>query len=208
MEEFIPSGFLIFVIAVVILAAVIIKSGIKQVPQAQEWTVERFGRYTRTLSPGLHLIFPFVDRVGFKLSLRETVLDIPSQDVISYDNATITADGVAFYQIVDSARAAYEVNDLERAITNLAMTNIRTVIGSMSLDDVLSKRDDINERLLRVIDAATNPWGIKVTRVEIKDLTPPTDLVEAMGGQMKAEREKCAEILTAEGEKQAAILRA
>ncbi|MDA0786096.1 MAG: SPFH/Band 7/PHB domain protein [Proteobacteria bacterium] len=208
MEEFIPSGFLIFVIAVVILAAVIIKSGIKQVPQAQEWTVERFGRYTRTLSPGLHLIIPFVDRVGFKLSLRETVLDIPSQDVISYDNATITADGVAFYQVVDSARAAYEVNDLERAITNLAMTNIRTVIGSMSLDDVLSKRDDINERLLRVIDAATNPWGIKVTRVEIKDLTPPTDLVAAMGGQMKAEREKRAEILTAEGEKQAAILRA
>ena len=208
MEAYIPSGFLIFVIAVVILAAVIIKSGIKQVSQAQEWTVERFGRYTRTLSPGLHLIIPFVDRVGFKLSLRETVLDIPSQDVISYDNATITADGVAFYQVVDSARAAYEVNDLERAITNLAMTNIRTVIGSMSLDDVLSKRDDINERLLRVIDAATNPWGIKVTRVEIKDLTPPGDLVEAMGRQMKAEREKRAEILTAEGEKQAAILRA
>ncbi len=206
--EYLPSGFLTFVIAVVVFAIIIIWAGIKQVPQAQEWTIERFGRYTRTLSPGLHLITPFVDRVGFKLSLRETVLDIPSQDVISYDNATITADGVAFYQVVDSARAAYEVNDLERAITNLAMTNIRTVIGSMSLDDVLSKRDDINERLLRVIDAATNPWGIKVTRVEIKDLTPPGDLVEAMGRQMKAEREKRAEILTAEGEKQAAILRA
>ncbi len=206
--EFAPSGFLIFVIAVVVFAIIVIWSGVKQVPQAQEWTVERFGRYTRTLSPGLHLIVPFVDRVGFKLSLRETVLDIPSQDVISYDNATITADGVAFYQVVDSARAAYEVNDLERAITNLSMTNIRTVIGSMSLDDVLSKRDDINERLLRVIDAATNPWGIKVTRVEIKDLTPPVDLVEAMGRQMKAEREKRAEVLTAEGEKQAAILRA
>lgn len=206
--EFAPSGFLVFVIAVVIFAIIIIWAGIKQVPQAQEWTVERFGRYTRTLPPGLHLITPFVDRIGFKLSLRETVLDIPSQDVISYDNATITADGVAFYQVVDSARAAYEVNDLERAITNLSMTNIRTVIGSMSLDDVLSKRDDINERLLRVIDAATNPWGIKVTRVEIKDLTPPVDLVEAMGRQMKAEREKRAEVLTAEGEKQAAILRA
>ena len=206
--EFAPSGFLIFVIAVVVFAIIIIWSGIKQVPQAQEWTVERFGRYTRTLTPGLHLIVPFVDRVGFKLSLRETVLDIPSQDVISYDNATITADGVAFYQVIDSARAAYEVNDLERAITNLSMTNIRTVIGSMSLDDVLSQRDDINERLLRVIDAATNPWGIKVTRVEIKDLTPPGDLVEAMGRQMKAEREKRAEVLQAEGEKQAAILRA
>lgn len=206
--EFAPSGFLVFVIAVVIFAIIIIWAGIKQVPQAQEWTVERFGRYTRTLPPGLHLITPFVDRIGFKLSLRETVLDIPSQDVISYDNATITADGVAFYQVVDLARAAYEVNDLERAITNLSMTNIRTVIGSMSLDDVLSKRDDINERLLRVIDAATNPWGIKVTRVEIKDLTPPVDLVEAMGRQMKAEREKRAEVLTAEGEKQAAILRA
>ena len=130
--EFLPSGFLIFVIAVVVFAIIIIWAGIKQVPQAQEWTVERFGRYTRTLSPGLQLIMPFVDRIGFKLSLRETVLDIPSQDVISYDNATITADGVAFYQIVDSARAAYEVNDLVRAITNLAMTNIRTVIGSMS----------------------------------------------------------------------------
>lgn len=206
--EYLPSGFLTFVIAVVVFAVVIIWAGIKQVPQAQEWTVERFGRYTRTLSPGLHLITPFVDRVGFKLSLRETFLDIPSQDVISYDNATITADGVAFYQVVDSARAAYEVNDLERAITNLSMTNIRTVIGSMSLDDVLSQRDDINERLLRVIDAATNPWGIKVTRVEIKDLTPPGDLVEAMGRQMKAEREKRAEVLQAEGEKQAAILRA
>ena len=208
MEALIPSGFTIFVIAFVILAIVIIRSGIKQVPQAQEWTVERFGKYTHTIRPGLNLIIPFIDKVGFKLSLRETVLDIPPQEVISYDNATITADGVAFYQIVDPARAAYEVRDMERALTNLSLTNLRTVIGSMTLDDVLSKRDDINERLLRVIDEASNPWGIKVNRVEIKDLSPPADLVEAMGRQMKAEREKRAEILTAEGEKQSAILRA
>lgn len=208
MEAFIPSGFSIFVIAIVILAIVMIRSGIKQVPQAQEWTVERFGKYTHTMRPGLNLLIPFIDKVGFKLSLRETVLDIPPQDVISYDNATITADGVAFYQIVDPAKAAYEVRDLERALTNLSLTNLRTVIGSMSLDDVLSKRDVINERLLRVIDEASNAWGIKVNRVEIKDLSPPDDLVEAMGRQMKAEREKRAEILTAEGDKQSAILRA
>lgn len=194
--------------AVALLAFIFVLSAVKIVPQAQEWTVQRFGRYTTTLNPGLHIVVPFVDRVGFKLSLRETVLDIPSQDVISLDNATITADAVAFYQITDAARAAYQVRDTERAISNLAMTNIRTVIGSMSLDDVLSKRDDINDRLLRVIDAATNPWGIKVTRVEIKDLTPPTDLVQAMGRQMKAEREKRAEILQAEGEKRSAVLRA
>ncbi len=208
MEAFIPTGSTIVVIAIVILAIVIIRGGIKQVPQAQEWTVERFGKYTKTIRPGLNLIVPFIDRIGFKLSLRETVLDIPPQDVISYDNATITADGVAFYQIVDPARAAYEVRDLERALSNLSLTNLRTVIGSMTLDDVLSKRDDINERLLRVIDEASNPWGIKVNRVEIKDLSPPADLVDAMGQQMKAEREKRAEILTAEGEKQSAILRA
>ena len=173
MEAFIPNGFSIFVIAIVILAIVMIRSGIKQVPQAQEWTVERFGKYTHTMRPGLNLIIPFIDKVGFKLSLRETVLDIPPQDVISYDNATITADGVAFYQIVDPAKTAYEVRDLERALTNLSLTNLRTVIGSMSLDDVLSKRDVINERLLRVIDEASNSWGIKVNRVEIKDLSPP-----------------------------------
>jgi len=208
MEVYAPSAFLTFVIAIVVFAAIVIWSGVKQVPQASEWTVERFGRYTRTLRPGLHLIVPFVDRVGFRLSLRETVLDVPAQDVISLDNATITADAVAFYQVVDAPAAAYEVRDLERAITNLSMTNIRSVIGSMSLDDVLSKRDDINDRLLRVIDNATNPWGVKVTRVEIKDLAPPQDLVAAMAQQMKAEREKRAEILSAEGSKQAAILRA
>ena len=203
-----PSGFLILVAAIVLLALILIFAGVKTVPQASQWTVERFGRYTRTLSPGLNLIVPIVDRVGSKISLRETVLDIPAQDVITFDNATVTCDGVVFFQVVDAPKAAYEVQDLERAMTNLCMTNIRTVIGSMALDSVLSQRDEINDRLLRVVDAATNSWGVKVTRIEIKDLSPPPDLVASMARQMKAEREKRAEILTAEGEKQAAILRA
>ena len=208
MDSFIPDPFTIFVIVAVLAALLIIYSGVKVVPQAQEWTVERFGRYIRTLSPGLNLIVPFVDNIGNRLSLRETVLDIPTQDVITLDNATVTADGVVFYQVVDAPKAAYEVNDLERAMSNLAMTNIRSVIGSMALDDVLSRRDDINERLLRVIDAATNPWGIKVTRIEIKDISPPRDLVDAMARQMKAERDKRANILEAEGHRQSEILKA
>ncbi len=208
MEAFAPSPFLIFVASIVIVAIVVIYSGVKTVPQAEEWTIERFGKYTRTLAPGLNLIIPFVDRVGAKLSMRETVIDIPSQDVITYDNASVTTDAVVFFQVVDAAAAAYEVENLRQSVTNLAMTNTRSVIGSMSLDDVLSKRDDINERLLRVIDSATTPWGIKVTRIEIKELAPPADLTDAMGQQMKAERLKRAEILTAEGQKQSAILRA
>ena len=208
MDPFTISPFLFFVLVIVFLTVVFLFAGVKIVPQAEEWTVERFGRYVRTLTPGLHIITPFIEKTGRKLTLREVVLDIPPQDVITMDNATVTTDGVVFYQVIDAPKAAYEVRDLERAMTNLAMTNLRSVIGSMALDDVLSKRDDINDRLLRVVDNATDPWGLKVTRIEIKDLTPPMDLVRAMNQQMMAERQKRAEILQAEGEKQAAILRA
>ena len=207
-SELTSTPFLIFVLAGLGFALLLVFRSVRIVPQASEWTVERFGRYTRTLSPGLHLVIPLVERIGQRISMQETVLDIPGQDVITRDNATVSADGVAFYQVIDAAKVAYEVKDMRQAITNLALTNIRSVIGGMTLDDVLSRRDDINEKLLRVIDLATNPWGVKVTRVEIKDLTPPADLTRAMNQQMMAERQKRAEILQAEGEKQAAILRA
>ena len=202
------DNFLLFLLVLVAATIITIYFSIKTVPQGFQWTVERFGRYHTTLTPGLNLIFPFIDLIGRRINVQESVLEIPSQPVITKDNASVIVDGVVFFQILDAAKAAYEVQDLQRAIVNITMTNIRTAIGALDLDETLSKRDEINHRLLQVLDAATHPWGTKITRVELKDIRPPEDVVASMAKQLTAEREKRASVLQAEGIKQSAILKA
>ncbi len=197
-----------FVGVLIVFAIVLLFSVVKIVPQGREFTVERFGKYTKTLKPGISILTPFVERIGRRMNMMEQVLDVPQQEVITRDNAVVKVDGIVFIQVMDAAAAAYRVDDLSYAISQLCMTNLRTVVGSMELDEVLSQRDAINTRLLHVIDAATEPWGVKANRIEIKDLTPPADITNAMARQMKAERERRAVVTEADGEKQAAITRA
>jgi len=201
------AGLVILVAAVVIVLAVVSR-GVRTVPQGNQWTVERFGRYSQTLMPGLHLLNPFIDKIGYKMNVQEQVLEIPAQYVITKDNAAVTVDGILFYQVIEASKAAYEVQNLKGAITNLTMTNLRTAMGALDLDETLSKRDEINERLLRVLDQATEPWGTKITRVELKDVRPPEDVQVSMAKQLTADRERRAAVLRAEGIKAAAILEA